>query len=132
MTEPTSYKMLDNNDPIVQQVLKSSGITPPKNTDTPKPVGSSKTVIAPVIKEDPIEAEIKAAEKPKKVSVSLNTFQYATLTREAMVAGIDIKERLQQIVNEALEKRLGKATITQAKFMGSQKVTSVTGMAKRQ
>ena len=114
------YKMLDANDPIVQGIINQSGIKPGKNGNAP--VAPNSRVRLPKVEPE--------APKAKRVSVSLTPEQQATLIRESAIRGIELKEHLQNLVNELLSERIGKATIKGASFMSNPQGVKITGPSK--
>lgn len=132
--EQTAYKMLDNDNPLVQQVLKEAGVAPVSNKAPAKPAGSRKSIKPKVTEPDAaLEAKIKEAEEPKELTITLSARDYALMLREAVGLNKPVAEHLQDVVAETLVKRLGKSTIKGASFMGvSKSVTSVTNSVRRQ
>lgn len=133
MTDNASaYKMLDDNDPIVQRVLKEAGIPTASNNDKARLAGSRKDVLPNVVETDAaLEAKIKEAEEPKTLSITLSARDYALMLREAVRLKKPVEQHLQEVVAEMLIKRLGKATISGATFMGERKITAVTNSVRR-
>ena len=109
--------MLDADDKIVQQIIKQNTITPVKNGD-PAVEFNSRVRLPAVATEE---------YKVKKVQVILTPEQQVTLTREATQKGRDMKEHLQQLINELLAQRVGKVSIKSASFMQSADGVKVTG-----
>ena len=99
---------LSSNDQVIQQELAKHGITP---TIEPAPTDAAHVVI-----EKEIEAKIKEAEKPSKVTLSLTYAERQALEREARALGIDYKQHLLSLVQELLNDRVGKTLITGPSF----------------
>jgi len=112
--------MLDNDDPIVQEVL--GNVKQVKNGEAAIPAGSRQ--MAPKVTElnAELEAQIKELEKPKKLTVTLSPQHYAIIAREAVALRKGIEEHFQSVITEIMMKRLGKATISSASYMGAKVV----------
>jgi len=117
----SDYEMLSNDHPVVKGILAQNNIKPVKNGDPAVEQGSR--IRLP-------KTQVEEA-KPKKVQVSLTVEQQAVLIREAATKGLDLKQHLQNLVNDLLSDRVGKATIAGASFMGSTTTgKKITGPSK--
>lgn len=102
----TMNPKLDANDPVVIAALQAEGIVPktskPKNTKT----------IQPSTPDAETEELLDVVSKPTRVSITLAPAEVMALEREARVKGVSWKEYLNQMVNEMLQQRVGKALIS--------------------
>lgn len=118
MTE--QYKMLDANHPVVKAIVAKEGIKPVKNGDAPVEVGSRQIV-----------PQVSTPEKMKKVQISLTPEQQLLLIREGATKGMDLKTHLQDVVNEMLSGRIGRATISAPSYFGNPSGVKVTGPSSK-
>lgn len=109
----TDLKPLTANDPVVVQAMKEAGIEPARNGGPAKPVGSSKKIIKPKTNTDSAPAL-----KKKKLTVELTAPQEARLLREAANRQMQPREYLQQLVDEQLSEKIGRAYVTAASTFG--------------
>ena len=124
-----TYRMLENDDPIVKEIL--GNVKQVQNGDAAIPVGSRQ--MTPQITElnAELEAQIKEAEEGKTLSITLSARNYALMLREAVKLKMPVEQHLEDVVAEMCLKRLGKATISGASFMG-QKVVAPTNSYGRE
>ena len=116
----SDYEMLSADHPIVKNIIEQNQIQPLKNGQ-PAVEPNSRVRLPKTNVEE---------EKPKKVQISLTTEQQAVLIREGATKGLDLKQHLQNLINDMLSERVGKATIQGATFMGNTTGKKITGPSK--
>ena len=115
------YTMLSADHPVIKNIIEQNQIQPLKN---------GQPAVEPNSRVRLPKTKVEEA-KPKKVQLSLTTEQQAILIREGAIKGLDLKQHLQNLVNDMLSDRVGKATIAGASFMGSTTTgKKITGPSK--